>query len=106
MNFLRELSGMGTRPYPIDRERRKRVLWELVDRDMTIGDLAKALNLCLPHVSNIISGRRLSTRTEQRIADFLGKSADYLFPFRTPEEIGRMRRAEEEAKGKPRRDAA
>jgi transcriptional regulator with XRE-family HTH domain len=106
MSFLRELSGMGTRPYPIDRERRRRVLRELVERDMTISDLAKALNLCLPHISNIISGRRLSARTEQRVAEFLGKPADDLFPVRTPEEIGKMRRAEEAAKGKPRRDAA
>jgi plasmid maintenance system antidote protein VapI len=106
MTLLRELSGMGIRPYPIDRERRRRVLQELVARDMTISDLARALNLCLPHVSNTISGRRLSPRAEQRIADYLGKSIDYLFPLRTPEEIGRMRQAEEAAKGKPRRDAA
>jgi plasmid maintenance system antidote protein VapI len=73
---------------------------------MTISGLAKALNLCQSYVSEVISGRRLSTRTEQRIADFLGKSADYLFPFRTPEEIGKMRRAEAAAKSRPRRDAA
>jgi plasmid maintenance system antidote protein VapI len=79
---------------------------ELVERDMTISDLAKALNLCPANVSMTVSGRRLSALAEQRIADFLGKSVDWLFPLRTPEEIGEMRRAEEAAKGGPRRDAA
>ena len=106
MNYLRAFSGLGTRPYPIDRERRRNVLRELVDRDMTISDLARALGLCPSIISMTISGRRLSARTEQRIAGFLGKSADYLFPARTAAEIGAMRRAEEAAKGGPRRGAA
>jgi plasmid maintenance system antidote protein VapI len=106
MSFLREHSGMGNYPYPIDRERRKRVLLELVHRDMNISALARSLNLCRSYVSDLVSGRRLSAQAEQRIADFLGKSVDWLFPLRTPEEIGKMRRAEEAAKGGPRRDAA
>jgi transcriptional regulator with XRE-family HTH domain len=97
---------MGSRPYPIDRERRKRVICELLERNITISSLAKTLNLRQPYISEVISGRRLSPRTEQRIADFLGKSADYLFPNRTAEEIGDMRRAEAAAKGKPRGEAA
>ena len=105
MSFLREISGMGSRPYPLDRERRRRVRLELADRDMTISDLAGALNLGQPYVSEVISGRRLSLRMERRIADFLGKDADYLFPPRTAEEIGELRRAEAEAKSKGR-DAA
>ena len=93
-------SGMGSRPYPLDRERRRRIKRELADRDMTISDLARELNFCLPHVSNVISGRRLSFGMERRIAEFLGKDADYLFPPRTAAEIGELRRAEAEAKGK------
>jgi plasmid maintenance system antidote protein VapI len=94
MSFLRELTGLGSRPYPLDRERKRRVLIALVEKDMTISALARALNLPQSLVSMIVSGRRLSPKTEQRIADFLGKSADELFPFRTPEDIGKMRKAE------------
>ena len=100
MSFLLEISGMGSRPYPLDRERRRRVKRELADRDMTISGLARALNLGQPYVSEVISGRRLSLLMERRIADFLGKDADYLFPPRTAEEIGELRRAEAEARGK------
>jgi len=46
----------------------------------------------------MISGRRLSLKTEKLIAKFLGKSADYLFPYRQPEEIKAMRIAEQRAK--------
>jgi plasmid maintenance system antidote protein VapI len=79
---------------------------ELLEQNITISALANALDLWQPYVSEVISGRRLSPRAEQRIADFLGKSVEWLFPLRTPEEIGEMRRAEEAAKGGPRRDAA
>ena len=96
--FLREFSGLGSRPYPLDRERRQRVLVALVERDMNISDLARSLNLPQSLVSMTICGRRLSTKTEQRIAEFLGKPIDDLFPNRTPGEIGEMRRAEAAAK--------
>jgi len=99
MSFLRELSGMGSRPYPLDHERRRRVLVALAERGMTISGLARSLEIPRAIVSQIISGRRRSAKTEQRIADFLGKPADYLFPFRLPEEIGEMRKAEAGAKG-------
>jgi uncharacterized membrane protein len=48
----------------------------------------------------VISGRRLSEKTEQRIADYLGKPTDYLFPIRTPTEIKKMRSAEAKQKEK------
>jgi len=97
MSFLREIAGLGSRPYPLDRERRRRVLVALAERDMSISTLARSLGIDQALVSKVISGRRLSPKTEQRIADYLGKSADYLFPYRTPGEIGKMRKAE--AKG-------
>jgi len=100
MNIFREFTGLGNRPYPLDRERRRRVLVALAERDMSISGLAKTLNLTVSLISMVINGRRLSLKTEQRIADFLGKPADYLFPLRTPKEISEMRRAEAAAKGK------
>jgi transcriptional regulator with XRE-family HTH domain len=100
-SLLREISGLGSRPYPLDRERRRRVLVALVERDMTISGLARALNLPQSLVSMTISGRRRSTKTEQRIADFLGKPADCLFPARKLAEIKKMRQAEAAQRGKP-----
>ncbi|MDR1507854.1 MAG: helix-turn-helix domain-containing protein [Treponema sp.] len=86
-------SGSG-RPYPIDRERRRMVMVELALRDMTISDLARALGIQRPLVSKIVSGRRRSSKTERRIAEFFGLPADELFPARTSEEIALMRQAE------------
>jgi len=100
MKFWRKFSELGSRPYPLDRERRQRVLVALAERGMTISDLARYLGIDQSIVSKVISGRRLSPKTEKRIAEFLDKPADYLFPLRTPEEIGEMRRAEAAAKGK------
>ena len=100
MSFLRDISGYGSRPYPLDRERRRRVLVALAERDMTISDLARHLCFSKQYISAVICGRRLSPNTEQRIADFLGKSADDLFPRRAPEEIKKMRQAEIARKGK------
>lgn len=97
MSFIRDTFGPGSRPYPIDRERRRNVLVALAEKDMSISDLSLRLNISRAIVSQVISGRRLSPRTEQRIADFLGKPTDYLFPFRTPAEIRKMRQAEQSA---------
>jgi len=93
--------SFGKRPYPLDRERRRRVLIALAEKDLNISSLARTLNLARSYVSEIISGRDFSDSVQQRIADFLGKSADYLFPFRTPDEIKKMRQAEKASqKGK------
>lgn len=98
MSFLREFSGLGSRPYPLDRERRKRVLVALAERDMSISCLARCLDVSKQYISSIISGRRLSVRTEQRIAEYLDMPVNYLFPPRTAEEIGKMREAEKKEK--------
>jgi transcriptional regulator with XRE-family HTH domain len=98
MNILREFSGMGTRPYPLDRERRRRVMIALAERDMSISGLARKIDIDQAVVSKVICGRRLSVKTEMRIAEYLGKPADYLFPKRSFEEIGQMRQAEAEEK--------
>jgi len=100
MKFWRKFSELGSRPYPLDRERRQRVLVALAELGMTVSGLARSLGVTRTCISEVINGRRLSPKTEQRIAEFLGKPADYLFPCRTAEEIGEMRRAEAAAKGR------
>ncbi len=98
MNILREFSGRGTRPYPLDRERRRRVMVALAERDMTISGLARNLSIDQAIVSKVINGRRLSSKIEAQIAVYLERHEDYLFPKRTSEEIVQMRQAEAEAK--------
>jgi len=100
MSYLREFSGIGSRPYPIDHERRRRVLIALAENDMSISDLSRSLKTSRAIISQVINGRRLSSRTEQLIAKYLDKPADYLFPFRTPDEIKKMRQAEQKASQK------
>jgi plasmid maintenance system antidote protein VapI len=100
MRILREFSGLGSRPYPIDHERRRRVMIALAEKDLTISKLSKILRVTRTCVSETINGRRLSLKTEQRIAEFLGKPSDYLFPKRKPAEIKNMRQAEAKSKGK------
>jgi len=96
MSYLREYGGMGSRPYPLDRDRRRRVLVALAEREMNISTLARSIGIAQAIVSQVISGRRLSVKTEKRIASFLGKPTGELFPYRTPEEIGKMRQKESE----------
>ena len=94
MSYLRDFCGVGSRPYPLDHECRLQILHILLDRQMSISDLAKSLGIARAIISQVISRRRLSPKTEQRIAEYLGKPVDYLFPTRTPEEIALMRQAE------------
>jgi len=100
MSILREVSGLGSRPYPLDHERRRNVMVALAEQDMTISDLARKTKIQRAIISQIINGRRRSEKTEQRIADFLGKPVDSLFPSRTGAEIKKMRQAEAKAKEK------
>jgi len=107
MRFLREFSGIGSRPYPLDRERRRRVMVALAEKDMTIGGLARELDLALSQISMTVCGRRRSiipnqySKTEKLIADFLGKDAGWLFPNRTQAEIKKMREGEAASKRGP-----
>jgi len=98
MTLKRELSGVGVRPYPLDKERRRRVMVALAERGMNISGLARYMGISQAVVSKVISGRRLSEKTERRIAEFLGKPEEWLFPPRTGEEMSRMREAEAAAK--------
>jgi len=51
--FLREFSGLGSRPYPLDRERRRRVMVALAEKEMTISDLARNLEVSKQYISPI-----------------------------------------------------
>jgi lambda repressor-like predicted transcriptional regulator len=101
MRFLREFSGIGSRPYPLDRERRRRVMVALAEKDMTISGLARSIAVSKTLVSLIINGRRRSPKTEKLIADFLGGDAGHLFPSRSAGEIKKMREREAAAKRGP-----
>jgi transcriptional regulator with XRE-family HTH domain len=70
------------RPYPPDRERRIRVKTELVRRDMTISGLARALGIHQGNLSAVINGTRISKKTEEKIAAWLGMTRGELFPPR------------------------
>ena len=90
----------GTRPFPVDVERKERCQEILSNYGMTMTELALHLGVSKVLVSNVITGRRLSNTTETRIATFLNIPKDYLFPERTPIEIAAMRKAEAEQKQK------
>jgi transcriptional regulator with XRE-family HTH domain len=81
------------RPYPPDKERRVRVKIELARRDMTISDLARALNINQGNLSSIVNGIRRSKKTEEKIAAYFGLSRRELFPPRTKGDLETMRRA-------------
>ena len=90
----------GSRPFPVDVERKERCQTILSNYGMTMTELAFHTGIKKSNLSNIISGRDLSPTNEQRIATFLNIPKDYLFPERTPLEIAAMRKAEAEEKQK------
>jgi plasmid maintenance system antidote protein VapI len=65
--------------YPPDRGRRVRVKLELVRRDMTVSDLARALGVERRIVSVVISGTRRTRDVEDRIAAHFGMVWEDLF---------------------------
>jgi transcriptional regulator with XRE-family HTH domain len=70
------------RPYPKDPDRRKRVRIELAKRDMSVADLARTLGLHLGNLYDIIIGKRISPKTEAKIAAYFDLPAEALFPRR------------------------
>jgi plasmid maintenance system antidote protein VapI len=81
------------RPNPPDQERRRLVRVELAKRDMTISDLARALNINRGHLSETISGTRRTKKIEERVAAFFGMDRWALFPPRTRNDLEAMRAA-------------
>jgi len=76
--------------YPIDKERKKRVKIALINKYMTASNLAQEIGISRYMINRVINGRRRSKKTEQRIAEYLGESTDYLFPPRTSKQIKKM----------------
>ena len=89
------------RPYPLDRERKRRVMVELARRDMTISDLAMRLGCNRGNLSSCISGRLIHCPLEKRIASYLALPAEYLFPVRTAEQLRAMQKEEMRSKSQP-----
>lgn len=95
MSLISDIQGIRScRPYPIDHERRRRVMIALAENDLTISSLARCINVAQSIVSQVINGRRLSPITEQKIAAFLKKKTDYLFPIISVKELNRLIKAE------------
>ena len=92
------------RPYPLDYERKRRVMIELARRGLTVSELARRINYNRGHVSSCISGRLLCRPLEERIAEYLGRPVQYLFPERTVAQLLAMQAAE--ARAKKRREGA
>jgi len=99
-------SALGSRPYPLDRDRRRRVMIALAEKETNISELAIKIGISKAIISKVVSGRRFSPKTEQRIADFLGKSSDDLFPERSIEELVEMRKAEASRQAAARKGTA
>ena len=49
----------------------KQVKKVLIDRNMTMGDLAEALGISLGYVSDLIKGKRTNSEQIKRIQEFL-----------------------------------
>lgn len=90
----------GSRPFPVDKERKLKLDAVLQSFEMTQSELAVYLQVDKAFLSRVISGRQPSPSLERRIAMFLGVPEIQLFPVRTAGEIARMREAEERAKSR------
>lgn len=68
------------RPYPKDWQRKQAVMMKLMERRMTISELAVQLGVHCGNLSDVIWGVRKSPVMEKRIAEFFGLTRDQLFP--------------------------
>ena len=84
----------GSRPFPLDTERKARCLSVLRELGITSTELASVLDVGQSYISGLISGRELSVKNETRIAQYLGVPVDYLFPQRSPAELAVLRERE------------
>lgn len=86
------------RPYPLDRERKRRVMVELARSGITISELARRIGANQGNVSSCISGRLLCDPLEARIAEYLGCPVQHLFPKRSIKQLLAMQKVEQKAK--------
>lgn len=68
------------RPYPKDWQRKQAVMVKLMERHLSISDLANQLGVKQGNLSCVIWGVRKSPVMETRIAEFFGLTRDQLFP--------------------------
>lgn len=71
---------------------------ELARRGLTVSELARRINYSQGRTSDCISGRLLCRPLEERIAEYLGRPVQYLFPERTVAQLLAMQAAEARAK--------
>jgi plasmid maintenance system antidote protein VapI len=83
-----------TRPYPLDKERHERCMAILAQYGMTVTELALHMGTQKSYISELMAGRRLSVKNENRIALFFGVPREVLFPTRSMEDLTAMRIAE------------
>lgn len=83
---------------PLDRERKRRVMVEIARRGITVSELARRIECNRGNLSSCISGRWLNTQLEERIAEYLGRPVQYLFPERTVAQLLAMQAAERHSK--------
>lgn len=84
----------GSRPFPIDEDRKNRCISFLRSIGMSQSELAINVGVSAALISAVISGRQPSPSLEKRIAMFLGVPETQLFPVRAAGEIARMRETE------------
>ena len=90
----------GSRPFPVDKDRKERCMAVLRSRGISISELAAIMGVSRELIHRIISGRRLSPATETRIAGLFGLPREAMFPPRTAAEIAYMREAERREKAR------
>lgn len=86
------------RPYPLDEERRRRVMVELARKGLTISELARRIGYNRAHTSSCIQGRYLSRQLEEKIANYLHLPVEYLFPRRTGKQLLELKELEQKHK--------
>jgi plasmid maintenance system antidote protein VapI len=74
-------------------ERRRRVKVELALRNMTVSDLARALDINQGHLSETINGTRRTRAIEDMVAAYFALPRQELFPPRTKGDLEAMRQA-------------
>ena len=79
-----------SRPWPVDEVRQSRVHSAMRLLGMTNRELAGLAQIQITNLNNLISGRWRSAEAEAKVAYILGQDVDYLFPYRTREDLVAM----------------
>ena len=79
-----------SRPWPLDEVRQNRVHSAMRLLGMSTTELSGLIQLERTEVAKLISGRWRSAEAEAKVAYILGQDVDYLFPYRTREDLVAM----------------